>query len=70
MSAALRGVDAVIHSAGIAHAMSGVPEDDFRALNTEATAALARAAERAGTKRFVFLSSIRAQSGPTRRTPS
>jgi len=64
LSAALRGVDAVIHSAGVAHAMSGVPEDDYRVLNTEATAALARAAERAGAKRFVFLSSIRAQSGP------
>lgn len=64
MSAALAGVDAVIHSAGIAHAMSGVPEDDYRVLNTEATIALARAAERAGAKRFVFLSSIRAQSGP------
>jgi nucleoside-diphosphate-sugar epimerase len=64
MSAALAGVDAVIHSAGIAHAMSGVPEDDYRVLNTEATIGLARAAERAGAKRFVFLSSIRAQSGP------
>ena len=50
MSAALAGVDAVIHSAGIAHAMSGVPEDDYRALNTEATVGLARAAERAGAK--------------------
>ena len=28
MSAALEGVDAVIHSAGLAHAMAGVPEDD------------------------------------------
>jgi nucleoside-diphosphate-sugar epimerase len=64
MAAALAGVDAVIHSAGIAHAMSGVPEDDYRVLNTEATIGLARAAERAGVKRFVFLSSIRAQSGP------
>lgn len=64
MAAALRDVDAVIHSAAIAHAMSGRPEDDFRAINTEATVALARAAERAGVKRFVFLSSIRAQSGP------
>jgi nucleoside-diphosphate-sugar epimerase len=64
MSAALAGVDAVIHSAGIAHAMSGVPEDDYRILNTEATIGLARAAERAGAKRFVFLSSIRAQTGP------
>lgn len=64
MTAALRDVDAVIHSAAIAHAMSGRPEDDFRAINTQATVALARAAERAGVKRFVFLSSIRAQSGP------
>jgi nucleoside-diphosphate-sugar epimerase len=65
MSAALAGVDAVVHSAGLAHAMSGVPEDDYRLLNTEATIRLARAARRAGAKRFVFLSSIRAQSGPT-----
>jgi UDP-glucose 4-epimerase len=65
MAAALAGVDAVIHSAGIAHAMSGVPEDDYRVLNTQATIGLARAAEKARAKRFVFLSSIRAQSGPT-----
>lgn len=65
MAAALADVDAVIHSAGLAHAMSGMPEDDYRVLNTEATIALARAAQRAGAKRFVFLSSIRAQSGAT-----
>jgi nucleoside-diphosphate-sugar epimerase len=65
MAAALAGVDAVIHSAGIAHAMSGVPQDDYRVLNTEATIGLAHAAEKARAKRFVFLSSIRAQSGPT-----
>jgi nucleoside-diphosphate-sugar epimerase len=64
MAAALSGVDAVIHSAGIAHAMSGTPEDDYRVLNTEATVGLARAAEKARAKRFVFLSSIRAQTGP------
>ncbi len=65
MSSALAGVDAVIHSAGLAQAMSGVPEDDYRVINTEATIGLARAARRAGAKRFVFLSSIRAQCGPT-----
>jgi nucleoside-diphosphate-sugar epimerase len=65
MSAALQGVDAVIHSAGLAQAMSGVPEDDYRVINTEATISLARAARRAGAKRFIFLSSIRAQCGPT-----
>ena len=64
LSQALAGVDAVIHSAGIAHAMSGVPEDDYRLLNTEATIRLAQAAQRAGARRFVFLSSIRAQCGP------
>ena len=37
MAAALADVDAVIHSAGLAHAMSGLPEDDYRVLNTEAT---------------------------------
>jgi nucleoside-diphosphate-sugar epimerase len=65
MSEALADVDAVIHSAGIAGTMSGLPEDDYRLLNTEATVRFAKAAERARVKRFVFLSSIRAQSGPT-----
>ncbi|MFK5598858.1 NAD-dependent epimerase/dehydratase family protein [Methylobacterium sp. HMF5984] len=65
MAAALAGVDAVVHSAGLAHAMSGAPEDDYRTLNTEATRRLAEAAARARVRRFVFLSSIRAQTGPT-----
>lgn len=65
MSEALAGADAVIHSAGVAQTMSGLPEDDYRLLNTEATLKLARAAERAGVRRFVFLSSVRAQCGST-----
>ncbi|MGY2050288.1 NAD-dependent epimerase/dehydratase family protein [Methylobacterium sp. JK268] len=64
MAAALSGVDAVVHSAGLAHAMSGAPEDDYRTFNTEATRGLAQAAARARVRRFVFLSSIRAQCGP------
>ncbi|GEP06270.1 NAD-dependent epimerase/dehydratase family protein [Methylobacterium oxalidis] len=63
MAAALTDVDAVVHSAGIAHPMSGAPEDDYRTLNTEATRRLAEAAARAKVRRFVFLSSIRAQCG-------
>ncbi len=63
MAAALAGVDAVVHSAGLAHAMSGAPEDDYRTLNTEATRRLAEAAAKARVRRFVFLSSIRAQVG-------
>jgi nucleoside-diphosphate-sugar epimerase len=65
MAEALAEVDAVIHTAGIASIMSGVPEDDYRLFNTEATVGFAKAAQRARVKRFVFLSSIRAQSGPT-----
>jgi len=65
MAEALADVDAVIHTAGLASTMSGVPEDDYRLFNTEATVGFAKAAQRARVKRFVFLSSIRAQSGPT-----
>jgi nucleoside-diphosphate-sugar epimerase len=65
LAAAFLDVDAVVHSAGIAHAMSGIPSDDYRTTNTEGTVALARAAARAGSRRFVFLSSIRAQTGPS-----
>ena len=65
MAAALADVDAVVHSAGLAHAMSGAPEDDYRASNTEATRWLGEAASRARVRRFVFLSSIRAQTGPS-----
>jgi UDP-glucose 4-epimerase len=65
MAAALAGINAVIHSAGLGHAMSGLPQDDHRSINTDATIDLARAAHRAGANRFIFLSSIRAQTGPT-----
>src|SRR5262249_11811957 len=63
MSAALADVDAVIHTAGPSHVMSGLPEDDHRLLGTEATIGLARAAQHAGVGRFVFLSSVRGSSG-------
>ena len=56
MSAALADVDAVIHTAGPSHVMSGLPEDDHRLLGTEATIGLARAAQHASVRRFVFLS--------------
>jgi UDP-glucose 4-epimerase len=62
MAAALAGVDTVIHSAGVLSQMTGTPEADFRRLNAEATGNLARAAERAGVRRFLFLSSVRAQA--------
>lgn len=67
MAAALADVDAIVHSAGLAHAMSGSPEDDYRASNTEATRRLGEAAAKARVRRFIFLSSIRAQTGPSAR---
>jgi UDP-glucose 4-epimerase len=62
MAAALAGVDTIIHSAGLTPRMSGAPDEDFRRLNAEATGNLARAAQHAGVRRFIFLSSIRAQA--------
>jgi len=62
VAAALAGIDTVIHSAGLAPRMTGAPGDDFRRLNAEATGNLARAARHAGVRRFIFLSSIRAQA--------
>jgi nucleoside-diphosphate-sugar epimerase len=65
MASALADVDAIIHLAGLSVAASGRPEDDYRVLNVEATVGLARSAQRAGVRRFMFLSSVRAQAGPS-----
>ena len=56
----LRGCDAVVHLAGIAHTFA---EDElYDRINHQATAALARAANASGVH-LVFISSIAAQSG-------
>jgi nucleoside-diphosphate-sugar epimerase len=60
----LSDVGAVIHLAGIAHAGPGIAEERYDSVNHRATAALAAAARDAGVTRFVFISSIRAQTGP------
>ncbi len=62
--ALLKGVETVVHLAGIAHAGPGIAEEAYDRVNRLATAELAAAAERAGVRRLVFLSSIRAQCGP------
>lgn len=59
------GVDAVVHLAGIAHTGPGVPEDDYDRVNRRATVGLAAAARAAGVGRLVFVSTIRAQTGPS-----
>jgi UDP-glucose 4-epimerase len=60
----IEGCQAVVHLAGIAHTGPGVSEEAYDRVNHRATVALARAAKAAGVKRFIFMSSIRAQSGP------
>ncbi len=61
---ALDGVDTIIHAAAIAH-VDGVDPALHRTVNHEAVTRLATAARVAGVRRFVFISSIRAQTGAT-----
>lgn len=60
----LDGIEQVVHLAGIAHSR-GVPARRHDIVNREATARLATAAAQTGVRQFVFVSSIRAQSGPS-----
>jgi nucleoside-diphosphate-sugar epimerase len=60
----LSSIEAVVHLAGIAHAGPDVAEERYDRVNHRATAVLAAAARDAGVTRFVFVSSIRAQTGP------
>jgi len=63
-TAALAGVDAVVHLAGLA-AVDGPGnsadlEGEYRRVNVEGTRALAKQAAKAGVKHFVFISSLHA----------
>ncbi len=60
----LADADFIIHLAGIAHTGPGVPAAQYDRVNHLATAALAVAAQKAGVRRVVFVSTIRAQTGP------
>jgi nucleoside-diphosphate-sugar epimerase len=59
----LQGIDQVVHLAGIAHSR-GADAATYDRVNRLATARLAAAAAHARIAHFVFISSIRAQSGP------
>ncbi len=61
----LAGADAVIHAAAIAHIGSSVPYTAYAAVNRDAAARLAEAAAAERIRRFIFISSIRAQCGAT-----
>lgn len=61
-SEVLTDVDVVVHAAARVHVMKEVATDPlgaFREVNTEATLNLARQAAASGTKRFIFISSIK-----------
>ena len=61
---ACAGMDTVYHCAGHAHAWSGQDAALHRQVNHAGTCALATAAGRAGVRRFVFLSSVKAMGEP------
>jgi nucleoside-diphosphate-sugar epimerase len=65
----LEGVTHVVHTAGLAHADGQHDLATYRQINTDATLRLAMGAKKAGIDRFVYLSSIRAQSGPSSPVP-
>ena len=61
-TAALRDVDRIVHLAARVHVMNDKSTDplaEFRQVNVEGTANLARQAAAAGVRRFVYLSSIK-----------
>jgi nucleoside-diphosphate-sugar epimerase len=60
----LEGIDTIIHLAGLAHTdIRNGGLEAFNSINVAATQNLAIAAKQAGVKRFIFISSIRAQVG-------
>lgn len=67
LTKACSGVESVFHCAGYAHAFASLSGDDsakHREVNFEGTRNLVEAAGRAGVKRFVFLSSVKAMAEP------
>jgi nucleoside-diphosphate-sugar epimerase len=71
-SAAVAGVDAIVHLAARVHVMRETARDPlalFREVNVDATEALARAAAGRGVKRLVYVSSIKVNGEHTPDVP-
>ncbi|MDP1998765.1 MAG: SDR family oxidoreductase [Rhodoferax sp.] len=67
-SAALTGVDAVVHAAARVHVMQEAAADplaEFRRVNVQGTLSLAHQAAQAGVRRLVFLSSVKVNGEST-----
>lgn len=72
LTAALDGIDCIVHCAARAHVLREETDDPlplFRAANRDATLHLARQAAAAGVKRMIFLSSIGVNGNQTDGTP-
>ncbi len=72
-SAALQGVDALVHCAARVHLMQDdvdVPLDAYRLVNVQGSLKLASQAAQAGVRRFVFVSSIKVNGEATLRGES
>src|SRR4029453_11414845 len=67
-AALLKGVTHIAHLAGIAHAPGALPDQLYTSINAESVGEIAHAA-RGKVERFVFLSSVRAQSGLSAERP-
>ena len=65
LSAALADIEAVVHLAGMPPGPESAKGTPYRDNNFLSTQRLAESAARAGVKRFIYLSSVRAQTGPT-----
>ena len=53
------GIDTVLHLAGLAHQMSGAPEDKYYEINRDLTKKVAEIAKERGVKHFVFYSTVK-----------
>ena len=65
---ALTDADAVVHCAGRVHVMRDTSSDplaEYRSVNVEGTANLARQAAEAGVRRFIFLSTVKVNGEST-----
>ena len=65
----LRGVTAIVHTAGLVHVMHGGVDAAFNEVNELGTASLASQAASHGVRRLVFLSSIKVNGERTARRP-
>ncbi len=71
-SAALAGVDCVVHCAARAHVLNETADDpmaEFRRINADGAVALGRQAAEAGVRRLIFISSIGVNGAETHGQP-